>query len=642
MLTAYAGNRQINKARKLFDEMPERSVESWNAMITAYIRNKVGIDETLKLFLEMPKRNAVSYAAMVTGFVQAGRLDKAEKLYNEMPVNWRDPVCSNALISGYVKMGKLEEAVRVFEGMVEKDVVSWSSMLDGYCKEGKICEARELFGRIPERNVVTWTAMINGYVKMGDFEDGFQLFLQMRGEDSVKVNSNTLTILFEACGRLGRYVEACQLHALVLQMGFGLDIFLGNSVITMYCRFGCIDAASNIFQLMDKKDTVSWNSLIAGYVQAEDIEEAYGLFKKMPEKDVISWTTMIRGFSSKGLTGKSVELFKMMPDQEDDFAWTALISGFVNNGEYEKAICWFMQMLQKAVRPNPLTLSSVLSSSAGLAILNQGQQVHAHVLKMDMEFDLSIQNSLVSMYSKCGNLDDAYRIFRSITAPNVVSFNSMITGFAQNGYGKEAITLFKEMQDRLQKPNDITFLGVLSACTHVGLVEEGWNYFSSMKSFYKIDPSPDHYACMVDLLGRAGLLNEAVNLINSMSVEPHAGVWGALLGASRICLHLDIAKVAAQRLFELEPSNATPYVVLSDLYSVAGKKKDEEQVRIAKKLKGIKKSPGCSWIMVKDKVNLFLSGDQSHIDFEDIKSTLWAIVAEMKQKNSRTNDLLPC
>lgn len=642
MLTVYAGNGLINKAREVFDVMPERSVESWNAILSGYVRNRVGIDETLRIFLDMPERNAVSYGVMLNGFVQAGRFDKAEKLYSEVPLSLRDPVSSNVLISGYVKIGKLEEAVRFFEGMVDKNVVSWSSMLDGYCKEGKISEARELFSRMPERNVVTWTSMIHGYLKLGCFEEGFRFFLHMRHDDTVELSANTFTILFEACGRLGRYVEARQLHALVLQVGLGLDVFLGNTVITMYCRFNCIDEAANIFHVIDKKNTVSWNSIIAGYVQAGDVDGASKLFKKMPEKDVVSWTTMINGFSSNGSIEKSIELFNMMPDQDDDVAWTALISGLENNGEYEKAICWFMDMLRRDVRPNPLTFSSVLSASASLAILNQGQQLHAHVLKMDMEYDLSIQNSLVSMYSKCGSVADAYRIFKSITDPNVVSFNSMLTGFSQNGYVNEALSLFKTMEEKFVNPNEITFLGVLSACTHGGLVEEGWYHFRSMKCSYNIDPGPDHYACMVDLLGRAGLLNEAIKLINSMPVEPHCGVWGALLAASRTFLRVDIAKVAARHLSDLEPNNATPYVVLSDLYSIAGKKEDEEQVRIVKKVKGIKKSPGCSWIIVKDKIVLFLSGDQSHVDFADIRINLRLIEDEMKQKDFQTNDLHYC
>ncbi|PON60286.1 Tetratricopeptide-like helical domain containing protein [Trema orientale] len=629
MLTAYAENGDIGNARKMFDEMPERNTASYNAMITAYFRNKFMIDEAFELFSGMSERNAVSYAAMVTGFVQAGMFDKAEKLYFETPVELRDPVCSNALMSGYLKLGRLEEAFCIFDGMLVRDVVSWSSMVDGYCKVGRVDGARFLFDKMPDRNVVSWTTMIDGYIKDGNFEEGYKLFLKMR-RDGVEVNPVTLTVMFEGCGSFSKHKEGIQIHGLVARMGLEFEVFLGNSIIIMYCRFGCINAATKMFRTMSKRDLVSWNSLISGYVQCAEMEAAFEVFDRMPQKDVVSWTTMISGFFSKGLTEKAVQLFGMMP-QKDSVSWTAIISGFVNNEEYEEAFRWFTEMLGTAIRLNPITLSSMLSASAGLATLNQGLQIHALAIKMDMEFDLSIQNSLVSMYSKCGNLADAWQVFINIDSPNAVSFNSMITGFAQNGLAKESLSLFRKMQNEGCKPNQITFLGVLSACVHVGFVDEGWKYFKTMVSLYNIEAGPDHYACMVDLLGRAGLLDEAMELIQSMPFEPNPGVWGALLGASRTHLRLDLAELAAQQLIKLEPDNATPYVVLSNLRSVSGKKKDSDQLRMTKKLKGIKKSPGCSWIIVKDKVHLFLAGDQSHTEIKNIKVVLSMIMMDTRQ-----------
>lgn len=630
MLTAYAHNGQLEKARQVFDVMPERNVASWNAMITAYVRSRSGIDEGYRLFLQMPERNLVSYAAMIMGFVNSGRFHEAERLYSNISVNIRDPACSNVLLSGYLKGGELEKATQIFHRMDKKDVVSWSSMINGYCKYGGVNEAREIFDLMPERNEVTWSVMLNGYMKMDKFEDGFDMFLRMRRESVVKLEPTILTIILEACGRFSRYGEGCQVHGLVLHLGFDFDTFLGNSVITMYCRFGFIDIARVMFDTMLWKDLVTWNSLIAGYVQAGNVEEAYELFERAPEKDAVSWTTMITGYCDRGLTEKCIELFKMMPEK-DDVSWTALISAFIKNEEYEKAISWFFMMLRNGTRPNVVTFSSVLSASAALALLNQGVQLHAHVIKRDMETDLSIQNSLVSMYSKCGSLDSSCRIFKSIIVPNIVSFNSMITGLAQNGLGKEAIKLFEQILDKGLKPTEITFLGVLSACTHIGLVEEGWNFFSSMKSLYGIDPGPDHYACMVDLLGRAGFLDRAMNLINSMPFEPHSGVWGALLSASRTHRRLDLAKLAAEKVCELEPENAAPYVVLSDMYSLVGQKSDEENIRMAKKLKRIKKSPGCSWIIVKNDLTVFLSGERSHGSFEEMKNILQSILKEMKE-----------
>lgn len=619
LLTAYGENGEIAKAQKLFDEMPERNPASWNAMITAYIRSK-RISEAYELFMQMPRRNLISYSAMITGFARVGMLTEAERLYSEMPLAGRDPVASNALISGYLKIGELEDAVRVFEGMSERDVVSWSSIVDGFCKEGKIDDAREAFEKMPERNVVAWTAMIGGYLRSGMWEDGFRAFSRMRSEE-VGINSTTLTVIIDACATMDSFKQGIQIYGLVLKMGFDNDVFLGNSLITMFSRSGWMDGAKMVFDSMRNKDVVSWNSLITGYVQNDGIENAYALFKKMPKRNVVSWTSMVVGFSDRGSIEESMNLFEDMP-AKDDVAWTAIISGFVGNGEYERAIHLFIRMAREEVKSNPLTLSSVLSASASLAALHQGLQIHALVIKMDLESDVSVQNSLVSMYAKCGNVNNAYQIFLSINKPTLVSMNSMLTGFAQHGFAEEVLELFEKMQIDGYKPNAITFLGVLSACSHAGLVEEGWNYFKSMRSSHCIDPEPDHYACMVDLLGRAGLLQEAVGLINSMPFEPHSAIWGALLNASRTHLNLDLAKLSAQHLFELEPESATSYTVLSKMFSAAGLKREEEELRSIQKSKGIKKRPGCSWITVNNKVHLFLAGDQSHNESKEIRAVL--------------------
>ncbi|XP_058098933.1 pentatricopeptide repeat-containing protein At1g53600, mitochondrial [Magnolia sinica] len=626
LLTAYADNGKTETARMLFDRMPERNIASWNAMITAYVHS-LQIAEAFELFSQMPDRNPVSYTAMITGFVRVGLLSEAKKLYSEMPLIGRDPVASNALISGYLKIGNLEEAVWVFERMLERDVVSWSSMVDGYCKKGRIADARAVFEVMPERNVVSWTAMIDGHLKNGAWEDGFGTFLRMRRE-GMGVNSMTLTVIFDACADFGRFIEGVQVHGLVLSMGFEWDVFLGNSMITMYSSAGWMDAAKTIFNIMNKKDIVSWNSLIAGYVQNDKIEEAYALFEKMPNTDVVSWTAIVVGFLNRGRIEESIRIFKDIP-AKDDVAWTAIISGFVGNEDYECAFHWFVQMVQEGIKPNSLTFSSMLSASAGLAALNQGMQIHACVLKTDLGSNISVQNSLVSMYAKCGNVDDAYTIFTGIGKPNLVSMNSMITGFAQHGFGQEALRLFREMKINGYQPNEITFLGILSACVHAGLVEEGWEHFKSMSSSYCIEPGPDHYTCMVDLLGRAGLLKEAMDLIDSMPFQPQSAVWGALLGASRIHEDLGLAKLAARRLFELEPDGATAYAVLSNMYSKAGLKKDEEELRMIKKSRRVKKNPGCSWITVNNKVHLFLAGDQSNTKFKEIQVMLRKIAVEM-------------
>ncbi|XP_010479933.1 PREDICTED: pentatricopeptide repeat-containing protein At1g53600, mitochondrial-like [Camelina sativa] len=629
MISAYAENGKMSNAWQVFDEMPVRATTSYNAMVTAMIKNKCDLGKSFELFCCIPEKNAVSYAAMITGFVRAGMFDKAESLYAETPVKFRDPVASNVLLKGYLRARKWNEAVRVFQGMAVREVVSYSSMVDGYCKMGRLVDARSLFDRMPERNVITWTAMIDGYFKAGLFEDGFGLFLRMRREGDVSVNSNTLAVMFKACRDFGRYREGSQIHGLVSRMPLEFDLFLGSSMISMYSKLGYMGEAKAVFGLMKNKDTVSWNSLITGLVQRGEISEAYEHFEKMPDKDLVSWTGMIMGFSKKGEISKCVELFRMMPEK-DDVTWTAMISAFVSNGYYEEALCWFLKMLQKEVSPNSYTFSSVLSATASLADLIEGLQIHGRAVKMNMASDLSVQNSLVSMYCKCGNTSDAYKIFLCISEPNIVSYNTMISGFSYNGFGKKALELFSILESTEKEPNGVTFLAVLSACVHVGYVDLGWKYFKSMKFSYGIEPGPDHYACMVDLLGRSGLLDEAYNLISSMPCEPHSGVWGSLLGASKTYLHVDLAELAAKKQIELEPDSATPYVILSQLYSIVGKNGDCDRIRNIKKSKGIKKDPGSSWIILKGQVHNFLSGDESHLNLEEIAFTLKMIGKEME------------
>uniref|UniRef100_A0A7N0VFH5 Pentatricopeptide repeat-containing protein n=1 Tax=Kalanchoe fedtschenkoi TaxID=63787 RepID=A0A7N0VFH5_KALFE len=599
MLTAYAENGRLKEAVEIFDEMPERSVASCNAMITAYVRNGAGVSvgEAFALFCEMNERNAVTYGAMIMGFVMGGMICEAEKLYLEMPEQLRDPVASNVLMSGYLKAGKLEEAVGVFEGMRKRNVVSWSSMVDGYCKVGMIREARDVFDRMPERNVVSWTAMIDGYMKSGYITDGFELFSRMRSEGELEINSTTLSTMFEACGNFGKYREGIQLHKLALCSGFESDGFLGTSIVNMYFRYGHSVEALKVFYTMGMKDVISWNALLAGHVQNNEIEEAYRLFEKLPCKDAVSWTTMIIGFFKKGEVGESMKLFEMMPSK-DHVAWTAVLSGLVDNGKYQEAVQWFIEMLRNCIAPNPLTLCTVVGASTGLATLNEGLQVHAYVVKSNLALDLSIANALISMYSKRGSVKDANRVFRDVEVPNIVSFNSMVTGFAQNGFGAEALELLDVIRHAGLVPNNVTFLTLLSACVHMGLVDDGWNIFNSMRYVYKIEPRPDHYACMVDLLGRAGLLDEALDILKSMPCKPHAGVWGALLGASQIHSRLDLAKLASEELFSLDPNNAAPYVVLSNLYSSVGEWEKDEKTISDKKMRLLKKIPGSSQIFV--------------------------------------------
>ncbi|KAM0919361.1 hypothetical protein ACQ4PT_008274 [Festuca glaucescens] len=374
LLTAYADNGDPASARLVFDDMPRRNASSWNALLSVYLR--AGQPAAAHaLFCKMPARNAVSYGAVISGLARAGMLREAEAVFAEVPEQWRDPVGSNALMAGYLRAGELDMALRVFKGMTVKDVISWSAVVDGLCKHGSLSEARKVFETMPERNVVSWTSMIRGYVKLRMHRDGLLLFLDMR-RAGVQVNTTTLSVALDACAEDGLVREGIQIHSLIIAMGFETDVFLGDSVIILYSRFGWMVDARRVFACMKWKDIVSWNSLITGYVQHNMVEEAHVLFKLMPEKDAVSWTSMVVGFANRGWMRESVELFEQMPGK-DEVAWTAVISSLIANGDYLSTVRWFCRMAQEGCKPNTIAFSCLLSALASLTMLNQGMQAHA-------------------------------------------------------------------------------------------------------------------------------------------------------------------------------------------------------------------------------------------------------------------------
>ncbi|CAO2164510.1 unnamed protein product [Urochloa humidicola] len=602
LLTAYADAGDPASARLVFDDMPRRNAGSWNALLTLYLRAGAGrfTAAAHALFAKMPAKNAVSYGAMITGLARAGMLQEAHAVYGEMPPQWRDPVGSNAIMAAYLRAGELGKAMRVFDGMAVRDVFSWSAMVDGLCKYGTVSEARRLFEAMPERNVVSWTSMIRGYVKRGMHRGGVLLFLDMRNE-GVQVNAMTLSVVLDACSDASLVREGIQIHGLIIAMGFEVDVFLGGSMIIMYSRFGWMVEARRVFDFMEQKDIVSWNSLITGYVQNNMIEDAHVLFKLMPERDAVSWTSMVVGFANRGWMREAIDLFEQMPGK-DGVAWTAVISSFVANGDYVNAVRWFRRMSKEGCEPNTVAFSCLLSALGSLAMVNQGLQAHAYAVNMGWVFDSAVHTSLVTLYAKCGRLAVAHRVFSSIGNPSLVATNSMITAFAQHGLAEEAIKLFNRLQNDGQRPNHVTFLGILTACARAGLVQQGYNYFESMRSVYGIEPNLDHYTCMVDLLGRAGFLAEALEMINSMPQKDYPDAWAALLSSSSLHSNLAFAKLAAQKLLEMDPYNATAYTVLSNVFSSAGMKDDEEMLKVAQLSNMASKSPAYS-LIIQEKAN---------------------------------------
>ncbi|XP_043720107.1 pentatricopeptide repeat-containing protein At1g56690, mitochondrial-like isoform X1 [Telopea speciosissima] len=534
IIAAYFQNKLPQKARSLFDRMPNRNTTSWNGMISGYVKSRM-IREARKFFDAMPERNVVSWTAMVRGYVQEGIILEAESLFWQMPE--KNVVSWTVMLGGLIKDRRIDDARRLFDEMPMKDVVTWTTMISGYCQEGLLAEARELFDVMPRRNVITWTTMISGYV-----------------------------------------------HNLQ------------------------VDIARKLFEVMPEKNEVSWTAMLTGYTQSGRIEDAVEIFKTMPEKSVISCNAMILGFGQSGNVAEARCVFDGMREK-DDGTWSAMIKGYERNGFELEALNMFALMQKAGIKPNYPSLITVLSVCASLAILDHGRQIHAEVVKSQFDLDVFVASALMTMYVKCGDLCKAKQVFDRCSLKDIVIWNSMITGYAQHGLGEEALRVFYEMCSTGMAPDDVTFVGVLSACSYSGRVKEGLELFDSMRLNYSVEPTAEHYACIVDLLGRAGHINEAMNLIEKMPIEADAVVWGALLGACRTHKNLELAEVAAKKLLLLEPKNAGPYILLSNIYASKGRWEDVVDLRKVMRARNISKSPGCSWIEAENKVHMFTGGD---------------------------------
>eukprot|EP01018_Ginkgo_biloba_P013574 Gb_33693 [translate_table: standard] len=602
LVDMYAKCGSMENARNVFDNMHRQNVVSWTAIIAGYTQNGIS-QEALKLFRQMQlsgvKPNATTFASVLPACSDLGALKQGMEIHEKVI---RSGIQSNifvwnALVDMYAKCGSIDYAHNAFDKMPKRDAVSWNTMIAGLAHNGRVEEALKFFQKMPERDAVSWTAMISGYAQNGLGEEALKLFQQMN-LTGMNANAKTFVSVLTACANLTSLGEGIEIHEKIIRSGFQTDVFVGNALIDMYAKCRSIENAHDSFDKMHNRNVVSWTAMITGYAQNGHVDEALKLFQKMPERNVISWT--------------------------------AMIAGYAQNGHSEEALKLFGQMQLEGMKPNSKTFASVLPACANLAALEQGKDIHDELVRCGFQSDVFVGNALVDMYAKCGSIENARHVFDTMPQRDVVSWTSMISGYAMHGCGKEALKLFRQMQHSGTKPDHVTLVGVLSACCHAGLVDEGWQYFDWMSQYHHITPTMEHYGCMVDLLGRAGRLDEAEDFINKMPIKPDANVWGSLLGACRLHNNIELGVCVAEHLFELDPNNGAPYVLLSNTYATAGRWDDLEKVRKTMKERRVKKKPGCSWIEVNKLVNTFLVGDRSHPQTKEIYAKLDELSRQMK------------
>ncbi|XP_057530361.1 pentatricopeptide repeat-containing protein At1g14470 [Amaranthus tricolor] len=528
--------------------------------------------------------------AVMNSYVKSGHLGVARELFDEMPdrsfADW------NLMISGYWRWGLYDKARELFDLMPDRNVITWTSMITGYSKMKDLDTARRYFDHMPEKNVVPWNAMLAGYAQNGFEEEALRLFDVML-KTGVDPNERTWITIFSSCSAKGDPCLAETLVGMLDNRNIETNCYFQTALLDMYTKCGQIKAAQDIFdRLGSQANSASWNVFISAYARIGDLASARDLFDRMSNKDIVSWNAMIVGYAQNGQSLQAIELFKQL----------------VAIGH---------------PKLNEVTTSSVISACGHLGALELGNWIVSLVSKMNIRFSISGYNSMIYMYSKCGNMKEAVKIFQEMKVKDVICYNTMIAGFATQGSAIEAIELLGEMQLDGIKPDRVTFIAALTACSHAGLLEVGRKIFDSINC-----PSVDHYACMVDLLGRVGELDEALRLINRMPMEPHAGVYGSLLNASRIHKRVDIGEFAANKLFVLEPNNSGVYTLLSNLYAGSNRWKDVERIRKKMNQKGVRKAVGWSLVEYDGKMHEFIAGDRSHERTADI----YRLLSELRRK----------
>ncbi|KAI4319628.1 hypothetical protein MLD38_033207 [Melastoma candidum] len=617
-----------------------RSLQTVRGFSTATVANGLCADrlhhfpgEELQPRISLPGRYSTAGSEVVrcnwriTQLSRDGRMDKAREVFDGMID--RDVVTWTTVISGYVKCGMLDKAQELFDRPdARRNVVTWTAMLGGYVKLGRLSEARKLFGEMPEKNVVSWNTLLDGYARSGRVDEALDLFEKMQERNVV--SWNTMITAFSHCGRID---EARGLFERMPQR----DVISWTAMVAGLSRNGMIDEARRVFDEMPQKNIVSWNAMITGYAQNMRVTEAFGLFKRMPERDLPSWNAMITGLVQNGDLKSAMDLFEDMP-HKNVVSWTTLINGYVQDGQNEQALRIFSLMLaDDAVKPNQGTFVSVLGACSNSAGLSEGRQIHQIISKTTYQDNPMVVSALINMYSKCGELGTARKMFddRWLGQKDIVSWNCMIAAYAHHGRGREAIGMFNKMRKVGFKPDDVSYIGLLSACSHAGLVEEGLAYFKELTEEKSIKLREDHLACLVDLCGRAGRVEEALELIKQQGNEQSASVWGALLAGCHFHRNTDIGKLAADKLLEIEPENAGTYLLLANIYASTGKWREAARVRLRMKGDGLKKQPGCSWIEVDNRFHVFVVRDKSHSQKEVIYHVLCGLHREM-DRNGRS------
>ncbi|KAI4297805.1 hypothetical protein L6164_037670 [Bauhinia variegata] len=552
----------------------DKDVYICNSLIIMYAK-LWHIDSALRVFAEMPSKDLVSWNSMISSYSFVKEHLSSLKCFREMlqvgirPDRFSMISALNACSLGlYASTGKELYCIALRLGF-ELDVMIQTSLIDMYGKCGKLDYAERVFDRIPIRNVVAWNAMINSYALNAQPVKAFGSLKIMLQADNLTVDNVTLINLLPSCTQLGAVLQGKSIHGYTIRKGFLPHPVLETALLNMYGEFGILKLAEVTFNHMMEKNLVTWNAMIAVYVQ---------------------------------------------------------------NGWNCKALKLFEELLSEHLRPDTVTVASILPAYANLASLREGRQIHGYIMKLQYLSNTVVSNSIIYMYASCGDLEAARKIFDRMTCKDIVSWNTIIMAYAIHGMGRISIELFSQMERDGFQPNDSTFVSLLSSCSNSGLVNEGWEYYKLMKLNYGMEPKIEHYGCMLDLIGRTGKLDQATSFIEEMPLLPTARIWGSLLNASRKKGDIELAEFAAQHIFSTENDNTGCYVVLSNMYAEVGRWEKVKETKSIMKKERSEKTLAYSITETNFGLHRFTNHDRSHIESDMIYNVLDILSRKMGEK----------
>ncbi|CAB4298724.1 unnamed protein product [Prunus armeniaca] len=625
LVILYAKCGDLPKAKLVFEAIPDKDVVSWNSLINGYSQQgQNGSSHVMALFQRMRAENAFPNAHTFVGVFTAA-----------------------SYASPDVFGGRQAHALAIKADSFY-DVFVGSSLLNMYCKAGLVLDARKVFDRMLERNSVSWATMISGYAVQRLAGDALALFglMQRRNEVKEEVNEFVLTGVLSALALPEFVGTGKQIHSLAVKIGLISFVSVENALVTMYAKCGSLDDALRTFKTSGDKNSITWSAMITGFAQSGDSQKALDLFSHMHFSGVMpsefTFVGVINACSDIGALeeGKQMHSYSLKLGFEfqiyimtalvdmyakcgnvsdarkgfdylrepDIVLWTSMIGGYAQNGENEASLTLYCRMQREGMMPNELTMASVLKACSSLSAFEQGRQIHASTIKYGFSLEVPIGSALSTCMQSVGI-------------------------WKMGIWGTEALELFEEMRLEGVKPDYITFVNILSACSHMGLVERGWIYFNMMSNEFGIGPRVDHYACMVDVLSRAGKLDEAKEFIESATIDHGMCSWRILLSACRNYRNYELGAYVGEKLMELGSQESSAYVLLSSIYTALGRSKDVERVRSLMKLRGVSKEPGCSWIEVKSQVHVFVVGDEMHPQIENIRHEIRRLIKHMKDKD---------